>query len=213
MVLMLHQVCMWNQSVCVQAPNHMRRAPTAVLAADDDCWDATVQAFTAICELMKMFLTADASACPTALRDGSWDAGGVQEITYAICASCSAARHLGPCLPCLVIVIMLTSWIIDHAMVTVLMAYCCTWPGVSSRRECLLSSGAGNDRRCCVHCRLCWNVAAELLAAQRQRVQTLSLRQSVPCKNCWCALQMLPVQTPCCCWPLVANASKLTAHV
>jgi hypothetical protein len=83
-------------------------------------------------------------------------------MTYAICASCSAARRLGPCLQdLLVIIIMLTSWTIDDAMVTVLITCCCTWPGVSSRRGCLLSSGADNGRRCCVRCRLCWNVAAE----------------------------------------------------
>jgi hypothetical protein len=72
----------------VQALTHLLQAPTAVLAAAA-CWEATAQAFTAIGELMKIFLAADASACPAELLDGSWDAGGVHSVTYAVHASCS----------------------------------------------------------------------------------------------------------------------------
>jgi hypothetical protein len=199
----------------VQALTHLLQATTTARAAGAAYWEATVQAFTAICELKKMLLAADASACPAALRDGSWDAQGVQDVTYAICASDFAARCLDPCLLDLwVIIINAASCIIDHAMVTLSMAWCCTSPGISGRRQPLLSSGVGGGRRCCAQCRLCWNAAAELPAlrpkmAQRQRMQTLLLRQSVPCKNCWCALHMLPVRTPCCCQPSVANASKV----
>ena len=68
----------------MQALTQLVRAPMAVLAADAACWDATVQAVTAVSELLKILLAADASACPAALRDGSWDVGGVHDVMCVI---------------------------------------------------------------------------------------------------------------------------------
>lgn len=93
----LHMECYLH--LRVQALTHLLQAPTSVLAADTACWEAIAQAFTAIGDLMKIFLVADASACPAALRDGSWDAGGVHSVTYAVHASWSTACHVDPCLP------------------------------------------------------------------------------------------------------------------